>query len=102
MRTTEYVYRIANPIMLKKRHCKCRLTGVIPVAKEIGAEYWTGFNDALSEAENLANNRTWIKTKLSEGHTVIDIGLDPKYVTIGNLDPGPYYSMELFEVFGIK
>jgi hypothetical protein len=27
MRTTEYVYRIANPIMLKKRHCKCRLTG---------------------------------------------------------------------------
>jgi hypothetical protein len=27
MRTTEYVYSIANPIMLKKRHCKCRLTG---------------------------------------------------------------------------
>jgi hypothetical protein len=27
MRTTEYVYSIANSIMLKKRHCKCRLTG---------------------------------------------------------------------------
>jgi hypothetical protein len=38
MRTTEYVYSIANPIMLKKRHCKCRLTGDIPGAKAVYEE----------------------------------------------------------------
>ncbi|MDR2410535.1 MAG: hypothetical protein LBE13_20830 [Bacteroidales bacterium] len=75
---------------------------VVPVAEKIGAEHWTGFSDALSETENLANNRTWIRAKLSEGYTVIDIGLDPKYVEIGNLSTGPHYAMELLEVFGIK
>ena len=75
---------------------------VIPAARAINAEHWTGFNSALSEAENIANNRIWLKSKLMEGHTAIDIGLDPKFVNTGNLDPGPYYSMELFEVFGIR
>ena len=75
---------------------------VIPTAKAINAEHWTGFNSALSQAENVANNRIWIRTKLSEGYTVIDIGLDPKFVNVGNLDPGVYYAMELFEVFGIR
>jgi hypothetical protein len=75
---------------------------VIPVAKDISAEYWTGFKDALSNAENLANNKAWINSKISEGYTVIDIGLDPYYVSIGDLSPGQFYEMELFEVFGIK
>ena len=75
---------------------------VIPVAKESSAEYWTGFNSSLSEVENLANNRLWIKSKLSEGYNVIDVGLDPEFVLKGDLSTGSYYGMELLEVFGIK
>jgi hypothetical protein len=75
---------------------------IIPVSKEINAEHWAGFDSALSEVENLANNRVWIQTKLADGYTVIDIGLDPSYVMQGNMSPGSYYAMELFEVFGIK
>jgi hypothetical protein len=75
---------------------------VVPVAEQIGAEHWTGFNSMLTEAENVASNRIWIKTKLSEGYSVIDIGLDPNFVIRGDMSTGLYYSMELFEVFGIQ
>jgi hypothetical protein len=77
-------------------------TRVTSAARAINAEHWTGFNSALSEAENLANNRAWLRSKLSEGYSGIDIGLDPVYVNRGNFDPGAYYSMELLEVFGIR
>ncbi len=72
------------------------------VAKKINAEFWTGFNDKLSVAENVTNNRAWLKSKLSDGYNVIDIGLDPYYTSLGDFNRGAYYSMELFEVFGIK
>ena len=73
---------------------------VEPFANGIGAETWDGFDPSLSEAENLANNRAWAEKLVREYYTVYDIGLDPNYVTIGNLDKGPYYEMETQIIFG--
>ncbi|WP_148297579.1 RHS repeat-associated core domain-containing protein, partial [Porphyromonas macacae] len=78
---------------------------VIPAAKNIGAEYWTGFAPNLADDINLANNKKWLTEKISEGYTVIDVGLDPKYVKLGgkgSKTKGKFYSMETKVAFGKK
>ena len=78
---------------------------VIPAAKNIDAEYWTGFDTNLSDDINLANNKKWLEGKISEGYTVIDVGLDPKYVKMGgkgSKTKGIFYSMETKVAFGKK
>lgn len=66
---------------------------------------WKGFNNQLSDIENIANNRAWIKSLKEQGYTFYDIGLDPKYTSgfanngIPSFDSGPFYSMELEEIF---
>ncbi len=75
---------------------------VIPSAKNIGAEWWTGFDDSLPTNVNLVNNQKWLNKKLTEGYTVIDIGLDPKWVSRGSKAKGPFYRMETQTVFGVK
>lgn len=78
---------------------------VIPSAKNINAEYWKGFDSTKSNAVNLANNKKWLDKKIADGYTVIDIGLDPKYVKMGGIGSktkGPFYSMETQVAFGTK
>jgi hypothetical protein len=41
-------------------------------------------------------NRIWVKSLKEQGYTVYDIGTDPDF----GPDLGPYYSMEIFELFG--
>jgi len=69
-------------------------------AKGIGAEYWTGFKSSLSESANLANNRAWAAKLVREGYTVYDVGLDPKYMALGDYSKGPFYRMETQVIFG--
>lgn len=66
---------------------------------------WRGFNENLSDATNLANNRAWIKSLKEQGYTFYDIGLDPSYTSgqltggVPDFSEGPFYSMELDEIF---
>ena len=60
---------------------------------------WPGFNPALSEAQNVANNKAWIKLLKSQGYTFYDVGLDPKFTSRGDFGEGAFYSMELNEIF---
>jgi hypothetical protein len=60
---------------------------------------WPGFNAALSDAQNLANNQAWIKSLKVQGYTFYDVGLDPYFTSRGNFDEGLFYSMELNEIF---
>ena len=62
-------------------------------ARGLGAETWGGFDDSLSLAENLANNRAWAETLVGEGYTVYDVGLDATYTGLGDFSKGPYYEM---------
>ncbi|OAB78731.1 DUF6531 domain-containing protein [Cochleicola gelatinilyticus] len=78
---------------------------VIPSAKNIDADYWKGFDETLPDELNLANNKKWLEDKILEGNTVIDIGLDPKYVNLGgpgSKTKGAFYSMETQIAFGKK
>lgn len=86
-------------------------TRVNPFASNLSNELgvpvltWTGFNSALSEAQNVANNRTWIKSLKEQGYTFYDIGLDPGYTSgqlnggIPDFTEGAFYAMELDEIF---
>lgn len=53
----------------------------------------------MSDAENLANNKAWVKSLKELGYTFYDVGLDPQYTSIGNLAEGLFYAMELDEIF---
>lgn len=78
---------------------------IIPAAKNINAEHWTGFDSKLSPEVNVANNRKWIEEKIAEGYTVVDVGLDPRYKTsTGNmsLSKGAYYGVETEVAFGTR
>lgn len=78
---------------------------IIPAAKNINAEYWTGFDSNLSPEVNVANNKKWIEEKIAEGYTVVDVGLDPRYKTLtGNmsLSKGVYYGVETEVAFGTR
>lgn len=46
-------------------------------------------------------NREWIKSLQEQGYTIYDVGLDPEFTSRGNYDEGPFYSMELEEIFSI-
>jgi len=49
--------------------------------------------------------KKWLKGKISEGYTVVDVGLDPGFKTsTGNMSKskGEYYKMETRVVFGTK
>ena len=70
-----------------------------PLAKEltengVKTESWNGFDPLLTEGENLASNNAWIQSKIDDGYSVIDAGLDPKYTSQGKTEMGPYYKME--------
>jgi len=69
-------------------------------ARGLGAETWTGYDEALSVNENLANNLAWAEKLVSEGYTVYDTGLDPDYTAKGDFSKGPYYGMETKVIFG--
>ncbi|RTY85982.1 hypothetical protein EKL32_28165, partial [Flavobacterium sp. GSN2] len=78
-----------------------------PLAKELAengveAESWNGFDPLLTEAKNLANNNTWVKSKIDDGYSVIDAGLDPKFTSIGNTDMGVFYEMETTTVNAVE
>jgi RHS repeat-associated protein len=80
-------------------------TRIKPAAKNINAEYWDGFDSNLDDATNLINNEKWLKEKIAEGYTVVDVGLDPTYKTsTGNISKskGKHYRMETSVVFGTK
>jgi len=64
-------------------------------AKGIGAEYWTGWDPNLTDAENLVNNEAWIKGLKEQGYTIYDTGTGP----ISN-QKGQFYEMETREIFG--
>jgi hypothetical protein len=69
-------------------------------AKYQGAETWTGWDESLSKAENLANNRAWAEGLVTNNYRVYDIGLDPKYTSMGNYDTGEFYRTECQVIFG--
>ncbi len=78
---------------------------IIPAAKNINAEHWTGFDSKFSPEVNVANNRKWIEEKIADGYTVVDVGLDPRYKTsTGNmsLSKGAYYGVETEVAFGTR
>jgi len=77
---------------------------VVPYAQKLSQELgfnvvtikqWGGFNASLT----VEQNRQWVKLLKAEGYTIYDVGLDPQYTQLGNFDEGPYYGMELDELF---
>jgi hypothetical protein len=66
---------------------------VIPFARSIGAEYFDPPVIA-DPAEQLAWNQRWIRTKMDQGYSIIDIGPDPGRP----LDPSDFYAMEKSEI----
>ena len=78
---------------------------VVPFANQLSNELgvpvltWPGFDSQLDELTNVAKNKAWIKSLKDQGYTFYDVGLDPYYVSLGRLEEGPYYSMELDEIF---
>jgi hypothetical protein len=91
-----------NKIAVIGRNMKER---VMPFANSLSNDLgvpvltWPGFNAALSDAQNLANNQAWIKSLKVQGYTFYDVGLDPYFTSRGNFDEGLFYSMELNEIF---
>ncbi len=68
----------------------------------VGGEVWEGFDENLTPAQNLANNKKWIQGLKDQGYTIYDIGLDPNYTSKGDFSKGDYYGMETKEIFGDK
>ena len=67
------------------------------LANELGIpiqniQQWPGWSPNLTVSEN----RNWVKWMQDQGYTIYDIGLDPRYPP----DNGPYYGMEILEIFG--
>ncbi|MBX9733913.1 MAG: hypothetical protein K2X37_07605 [Chitinophagaceae bacterium] len=91
----------SNKVAVIGRNMNNRVT---PFANSLSSELgvpvltWQGFNSNLSVAQNVANNRAWIKQLKSEGYTFYDLGVDPDAATP---DLGEFYRMELEEVFGL-
>lgn len=77
---------------------------VVPFAQKLSQELginvvtikqWSGWNPNLT----VEQNKAWLQQLKNEGYTFYDIGLDPSFTSIGNFSEGPFYSMELNEIF---
>lgn len=82
---------------------------VVPFAQKLSQELgfnvvtikqWSGWNPNLT----VEQNRAWLQQLKNEGYTFYDIGLDPRFTSgaaTGTPDftEGPFYSMELNEIF---
>jgi hypothetical protein len=52
---------------------------------------WQGYDFNLSNSENLANNRAWVKSLKEQGYTFYDIGLDSRNTQSGDFTTGIYW-----------
>ena len=77
---------------------------VVPFAEKLSQELgfnvvtikqWSGWNPNLT----VEQNKAWLQQLKNEGYTFYDIGLDPSFTATGNFLQGPFYSMELNEIF---
>lgn len=77
---------------------------VVPFAQKLSQELgfnvvtikqWSSWNPNLT----VEQNKAWLQQLKNEGYTFYDIGLDPSFTSTGNLSEGPFYSMELNEIF---
>jgi hypothetical protein len=88
---------------------ECQSKSVIQFAQKIGAREIAGewgpmggriFRAPLSaaqEAESVAFNRKWIRDRIAEGCTFLDLGRDPARVAEG-VPISPWYKAELEEL----
>jgi hypothetical protein len=76
-----------------------RMSRVRAFAGEYGYETMPNLPRSMPTAEKLAANRAWIRARMDEGYTIVDLGPAPGYANYPYIT-SPYYRMELEQILG--
>jgi hypothetical protein len=74
------------------------MSRVIPYADSHGADYYAGPPLKASDEDQMRDQVNFIREKMKQGFTIIDIGPSPKYISYPNIT-SPFYEAEIMHIY---